>query len=132
MLRQKEGLVSDKDASHFDAEYFKISIKEIEEFVIQRIRGINVRSETRMKDDIDEVQNEMQEFFDKWQMFVDECEDKNTLYFGKRFMVTPPGSGEKRLLKQYNSAGKDAAIETLTSMRNVDTLVTGSIIVWEE
>lgn len=132
MLRQKEGLVSDKDASHFDAEYLKISIKEIEEFVIERIRGINVRSETRMKDDIDEVQNEMQEFFDKWQMFVDECEDENILYFGKKFMVTPPGSGEKRLLKQYNSVGKDAAIETLTSMRNVDTPVTGSIILWEE
>ena len=132
MLRQKEGLVSDKDASHFDSEYLKISIKEIEEFVIERIRGINVRSETGMKDDIDEVQSEMQEFFDKWQLFVDECEDENTLYFGKRFMVTPPGFGEKRLLKQYNSVGKDAAIETLTSMRNVDTPVTGSIIVWEE
>lgn len=132
MLRQKEGLVSDKDASHFDSEYLKISIKEIEEFVIERIRGINVRSETGMKDDIDEVQSEMQEFFDKWQLFVDECEDENTLYFGKRFMVTPPGTGEKRLLKQYNSVGKDAAIETLTSMRNVDTPVIGSIILWEE
>lgn len=85
-----------------------------------------------MKDDIDEVQSEMQEFFDKWQLFVDECEDENALYFGKRFMVTPPGSGEKRLLKQYNSVGKDAAIETLTSMRNVDKPVTGSIILWEE
>ncbi len=47
-------------------------------------------------------------------------------------MVSPPNSEERRLLRQYNSAGKDVAIDTLTSMRNVDAPVTGSVIIWEE
>jgi hypothetical protein len=47
-------------------------------------------------------------------------------------MVTPPAAGVRRLLKQYNSQGKDDARETLTSMRNVDTAVNGSVIIWEE
>jgi len=35
-------------------------------------------------------------------------------------------------LKQYNLQGKDKAKETLTSMRNVDSSVNGSVVVWEE
>ncbi len=45
-------------------------------------------------------------------------------------MVNPPAGDARRLLKQYNSSGKDSAVETLTSVRNVDTPVSGSIIVW--
>ena len=47
-------------------------------------------------------------------------------------MVTPPSDGQRRLLKQYNAKGKDSAIETLTSMRNVDGAVKGSIVIWED
>jgi hypothetical protein len=35
-------------------------------------------------------------------------------------------------MKQYNSPGKDDARETLTSMRNVNTSVNGSIVIWED
>ncbi len=75
----------------------------------------------------------MDDFFSVWQGYVDECNNENpqgALYFGRKFMVTPPSDGQHRLMKQYNSPAKDTAIETLTSMRNVDTPVTGSIIVW--
>ena len=122
MMRQMAGMSEDKDAINFDEEYFAETIKKIETFVIDRVTGINERSEGQIK-----------EFFDLWQSYVDECNGENPsvpLYFGRKFMVNPPAGDTRRLLKQYNSAGKDNAIETLTSMRNVDTPVLGSIVVW--
>lgn len=133
MMRQMTGMSEDKDAINFDKEYFEDAIREIECFVIERVKGINSRADGQAKDDIDEIRAEIQTFFDKWQNYVDECngeEPAAPLFFGRRFMVVPPTSGTRRLLKQYGSSGKDMAISTLTSMRNVDTPVTGSIIVW--
>lgn len=133
MMRQKAGMSEDKDAINFDKEYFEDTIREIERYVIERVNGINSRTDGQAKDDIDEIRAEIQNFFDTWQEYVDECNgDEPTvpLFFGRRFMVTPPAGGTRRLLKQYGSNGKDTAISTLTSMRNVDTPVTGSIIVW--
>ena len=135
MMRQMSGMSQDKDALQFNEEYFAGSIKRIEDFVIRRVEGINSRSEGRAKDDIDEVYAEIREFFDAWQADVNECMKENPpvpLFFGRRFIVHPPSEGERRLLKQYGSAGKDRALATLTSMRNVDTPVFGSIIVWRD
>lgn len=100
---------------------------------VLRVTGINERSEGQAKDDVNEIRTEIEEFFDLWQSYVDECNGEHPsvpLYFGRRFMVNPPAGDARRLLKQYNSSGKDSAVETLTSMRNVDTPVSGSIIVW--
>ena len=133
MMRQMTGMREDKDAINFDKEYFEDTIQKIESFVIERIKGINSRADGQAKDDIDEIRAEIQTFFDTWQDYVDECNGEEPavpLFFGRRFMVTPPAGGTRRLLKQYGSGGKDIAISTLTSMRNVDTPVTGSIIVW--
>lgn len=133
MMRQKVGMSEDKDAINFDKEYFEDTLQEIERYVIKRVNGINSRTDGQTKDDIDEIRAEIQNFFDTWQEYVDECNGADPtvpLFFGRRFMVTPPASGTRRLLKQYGSNGKDTAISTLTSMRNVDTPVTGSIIVW--
>lgn len=133
MMRQMTGMSDDKDAINFNKEYFDDTIRKIEFFIIERIKGINSRADRRSKDDIDEVRAEIQSFFDTWQDYVDDCtggEPAVPLFFGRRFMVTPPTGGTRRLLKQYGSTGRDTAISTLTSMRNVDTPVTGSIIVW--
>ncbi len=135
MIRQKEEWKDDKDAQKFDMGDLEKSISEIQEFVLNRIKSINARSENQLKDDIEDVRSEMQEFFEKWQELVEECNqdgDKIPIYFGRRFMVSPPNSEERRLLRQYNSAGRDAAVDTLTSMRNVDAPVTGSVVIWEE
>ena len=135
MIRQKEEWKDDKDAQKFDMGDLEKSISEIQEFVLNRIKSINARSENQLKDDIEDVRSEMQEFFEKWQELVEECNQdggKIPLYFGRRFMVSPPNSEERRLLRQYNSAGRDAAVDTLTSMRNVDAPVTGSVVIWEE
>lgn len=133
MMRQMTGMSEDKDAINFDKEYFEDTIRKIEDFVIERVKGINSRADGQAKDDIDEIRAEIQAFFDTWQDYVDECngdEPAVPLFFGRRFMVSPPGGGTRRLLKQYGSNGRDTAISTLTSMRNVDTPVSGSIIVW--
>ena len=133
MMRQMTGMSEDKDAVNFDKEYFADTIKQIETFVTDRVTGINERSEGQAKDDVNEIRTEIKEFFDLWQSYVEECNGEHPsvpLYFGRRFMVNPPAGDAHRLLKQYNSSGKDNAVETLTSMRNVDTPVSGSIIVW--
>ena len=135
ILRQKEEWRDDKDAQKFDIGDLGKSISEVQEFVLNRIKSINARSENQLKDDIEDVRSEMQEFFEKWQELVDECNQdgiKIPIYFGRKFMVSPPNSEERRLLRQYNSVGRDVAIDTLTSMRNVDAPVTGSVIIWEE
>lgn len=135
MIRQKEEWKDDKDAQKFDMGDLEKSISEIQEFVLNRIKSINARSENQLKDNIEDVRSEMQEFFEKWQELVEECNQdggKIPIYFGRKFMVSPPNSEERRLLRQYNSAGRDAAVDTLTSMRNVDAPVTGSVVIWEE
>ena len=135
MIRQREEWKDDKDAQKFDMGNLEKSISEIQEFILSRIKSINARSENQLKDDIEDVRSEMQEFFEKWQELVEECNQdggKIPIYFGRRFMVSPPNSEERRLLRQYNSAGRDTAVDTLTSMRNVDAPVTGSVVIWEE
>ena len=132
LLRHKESLTEDKDADYYDEEAFSEAIREVKEYVIDRIKGIDARAETELKDDIADVEAEMQEFFDYWQDTINKAHEESDtpVYFGRRYMVSPPPDGARRLFKQYNSTGKDDAKETLTSMRNVDTPVRGSVIVW--
>ncbi len=133
LLRHKESLTEDKDADYFDAEAFEQSIQDIETYVTDRIKGINARADAELKDDIADVEDEMQEFFEYWQDIIDKAHEETDtpVCFGRRYMVTPPTLGARRLFKQYNSDGKDEAKETLTSMRNVDVSVKGSVIIWE-
>lgn len=135
MMRQKAGLSADKDAINFDNECYAGTVQEIEEFIIDRIAKINSRSDSEAKDDVEEVRTEIREFFDTWQSYVDDCKEvgkEKALYFGRAFMVNPPIDGTRRLLRQYNSKGKDVALNTMTSMRNVDVSVIGEIVVWED
>lgn len=133
MIRQRVGLSGDGEAGNFDKDYYADEISNIKAFIIDRIRSMNVRAANGMKDDIEDVKAEINAFIDEWHNKAVECnESKEPFYFGRRYMVSPPQAGEKRLLRQYNSAGQDVAIETLTSMRNVDTQVNGRVVIWEE
>lgn len=135
MIRFKTGLTQDKDAGYFDLEYHQDIIRDVEQYIINRVKEINDRASGGAKDDLSAVSREIQEFIEKWQSLVDECaaaEGQPPLYFGRRFMVKSPSSEEHRLLKQYNSSGHDPALNTLTSMRNVDTPVLGQVVVWED
>ncbi|WP_310603607.1 helicase-related protein [Anaerosporobacter sp.] len=134
MLRQKVSLDQDNMAVYFDKERFAADIQDIEAFIINRIREVNDRSESGLRDDLDDVRLELQEFIGFWQELVDKSQENGdkSLVFGRKYIVVPPAEGARRLLKQYNSPGKDDARETLTSMRNVDTSVKGSIVIWED
>lgn len=136
MLRHRVGLGEDRDAINFNKDYYSNDIQAIEDFILKRITHINERTDKKLREDLEEVKEEMENFFEEWNEKVAECNNVGSgipLYFGRRFMVNPPGDGERRLLRQYNSAGKDFGVkETLTSMRNVDTPVRGSVLIWEE
>ena len=134
LLRHKVSLTDDRAADYFDAEAFEGQIQEIESYVINRIKGINDRADSELRDDIADVEEEMEEFFGYWQEMITSAHEESEIpvYFGRRYMVTPPVAGARRLFKQYNSSGKDDAKETLTSMRNVDVSVKGSVIIWED
>ncbi|MCL2674851.1 MAG: helicase, partial [Defluviitaleaceae bacterium] len=136
VLRQRAELFDDKDAIYFDKEYFSDTITEIADFITDRIQAINTRADNGMKDDIADVREEMELFFNEWQKAADDCnaagDSPLPFYFGWRYIVTPPAAGQKRLLKQYNSSGRDVAFETLTSMRNIDSQVNGEIVIWED
>ena len=134
LLRHMASLTDDKDADCFDVDQFRDKIRKVETYVIDRIKGINTRGDSELRDDIADVEAEMQEFFEHWQDVINKAHEEGRIpvYFGRRYMVTPPSGEERRLFKQYNSAGKDDARKTLTSMRNVDVAVKGSVIIWED
>ncbi len=132
MIRQRAGLAKDEDAIYFDKDYFADAVRETEQFILERIKQINTRADNVLEDDIADIQSEIKEFIEEWQKYARTAADAKTrYYFGRRFMVQPPSAELGRLLKQYNSGGKDGARETLTSMRNVDTQVLGEIVIWE-
>lgn len=135
MFRQETGLCEDVDASQFDKEYFEEQIQLVKNYVLDRVKGINERADNHLQDETDEIAAEIDGFFEHWAEMVSECQDEGEipLYFGRKFMVNPPGSEERRLLKQFNTKSKDySAIETLTSMRNVDISVKGEALIWED
>ena len=133
LTRYMNEMYSDNTASQFDCDHFHESIEKITKFVLERVEGINLRNENHAQENIVDIRNEIESFFAEWQELVDVCvENDEELYFGRKFMVSSPGDGERRLLKQYNAKGRDSAVETLTSMRNVDVTVKGSVVVWEE
>lgn len=134
LLRQMRLLTNDRDANDFDSEAFESTIAEIKEFIISRIKEINARADTELQDDLSDIEEEMAEFFDYWQESVNKARKEGDvpLCFGRKYMVTPPSTGARRLFKQYNTLGRDDAKETLTSMRNVDSSVKGNVIIWED
>ncbi len=131
IIRQRCELYEDGDAIKFDRDRLMDIISETEKFIINRIKEINMRSGTKLEDNISDIEKEIQEFIARWQKMTEAAKNENTQFdFGRKFMTRPPTNKSKRLLKSYKSHGKDDSIETLTSMRNVDTQVEGEIMIW--
>lgn len=130
-LRHIYGLSSDGDAAMFDKESKQLGLEKIKEFILGRIREINERSTVEIKGDVEAVSREIDDFFEYWQQRVDIAGGKN-FFYGDKYMVKPPAGDAKRLMKAYGSSGQDPAIETMTSMRNVDKNIASNILIWEE
>ncbi len=77
------------------------------------------------------IEEEIDEIVERWEALASQYSSDN-FYYGSKFQIAKPEEGEGRLLKAYGTAPEDNAIETMTSMRNVDITAGGSVLIWEE
>ncbi|WP_274362913.1 helicase-related protein [Paenibacillus thermotolerans] len=128
LMRHKYKLTSDNEAAFFQRD--DEAIREIEEFIIDRINEIRDRVDIDLKDESNAIIEEMEEFWGDWEDRINRSTGSN-FYYGDRYIVQDPPSDTKRLLKVFGNGSPDSAKETLTSMRNVDKSVTAGLIIWE-
>ena len=125
-----QNLLEEDAAINFDKQSFEEQTKLIKNFIIKRTCEIADRSNYTLKDESTTIAAEIDEFFDIWDRLATVNEQ---VFYGEKFMVKHPAKEEKRLLKQFNTAKNDlSAIDTMTSMRNVDSMVASNILVWED
>lgn len=118
-------------AGDFRKEKYNKEISFISDVLVNRSKDISKRLNNNMTDESEEIQKEIMETFETWEARAEEFKDKQFAY-GNKYMVKSPGEGEGRLMKVYNTSPKDnKPFDTMTSMRNVDSSVAASIIVWE-
>lgn len=129
LLRHMYGLSTDIDAQHFDknADY----ISKIESFLVERLKSIRNNMEINLADDSNELLSEIKDFWDDWTQRM-ESAPEDSFYYGDRFMFARPSANQRRLIKPFASSTFDTAVETLTSMRNVDRSVASHMLMWEE
>lgn len=120
----------DNFAANFRKDKYQNEIDEITDFIVERCKSVNHRVNPYMEDDSELVRQEIEDIFEKWQNLSDES--NGTFFYGYKFMVTNPDGPGERLLKIFGTYRDDPAFETMTSMRNVDVMVPGSIIEWNE
>ncbi|MCU6792464.1 helicase-related protein [Paenibacillus sp. WQ 127069] len=128
LMRHKYGISRDTDAAMFVQGMD--GIKDIESYILSRIKEINDRLDFDFTDKTNEILKEMSEFWSDWKLKVEITEGKN-FYYGDRYIASEPPSDSKRLMKAFGQESSDAAKETLTSMRNVDRSVRAGLIIWE-
>lgn len=130
-MRHIYGLSQDSDAAMFDKDSDQLGLEQIKEFIVKRIRDIKRRSTSKIADESEITLKEINEFFETWQQRV-EIAGRKSFFYGDRYMIKPPAGDAKRLMKVYGSSGLDPAIETMTSMRNVDKNVAANMLIWED
>lgn len=129
ILRNRAHLDDDYSAGEFDKKLHADDIRFCKEFVVDRAAKMNMRIERGAKIDLKELESEVDRFFDRWHLLAKRLNGDTPFCFGRKYMMTTPEKGGMRLLKQFNKDEfDDDATETLTSMRNVDTVVLGEMI----
>ena len=131
MVRHLYGYSTDKEAALFDKENLSDQIKEIKEYVINRVKSINSRTFVGIDDDTDSMQRQFDEIISDWDRRA-KISGGHNFFYGERFMMKTPGADEKRLLKAFGTSDRDPAYETMTSMRNVDKSISANILVWRD
>lgn len=105
-------------------------IEEIGGYMVNRCVDVNRRINPYMEDDSADLKKEMEDILEKWDDLAQDA--KEIFCYGRKFMVKNPDASGERLLKAFGTFREDPAFETMTSMRNVDVMVPGSIIEWKE
>ncbi len=132
MIRNISDLDKEKKAAEFNRVSMKEELEYIKQFVINRYKEINERSEFEINDVSDEIEKQFEDFIDRWEIQISNY-DGDSFVYGYKYIVKHPTSEQGRLLKVFNSDRNDLkSVDTLTSMRNVDSSVKGNILIWED
>lgn len=127
LMRLAYNFVPDESAAMFDKDL--PAVKEIQDYIIRRAREINDRMDFPLSDETPAIEQELVDFWEKWSEDLAAAGEEN-FRFGYRYIITPPSGDARRLIRSFGS-GHDQAIDTPTSMRNVDQSIASNIIVWE-
>lgn len=132
MMRNLEvDLSADKGAAKFTRDRFASRISELKSYIINRARDISFRLNPDMQDEAEAIALEVDSVFETWEQLATNYDEEH-FFYGEKFLMRSPDDGEGRLLKPFNTSRKDPAIDTMTSMRNVDSTVAGNVLIWEE
>ncbi len=129
LMRHIHGLQADNDASRFGLNMD--CLRDIEDYLIERVREASRRSGVSLADDTEAIKAELSAFWNYWERSLTNAGRMN-FFYGDRYISSPPTGDARRLIKPFGSGSSDDALETLTSMRNVDQSIAGNILVWEE
>lgn len=123
----------DRSAAEFSPEKYERTISEVKVFLKDRCSSIIKQINTNMQDDSSEICEEIDAITEKWMNLLDKYGEDHFI-FGHKFLGgdVQPAADEGRLMKPFNSGPYDPAIDTLSSMRNVDTAVSANVLIWEE
>lgn len=124
-------LKDDADAQNFSGDF--PFLDNIKKELLHRIDSISEYSQSGETIDLDLISAQIDGFIKSWASRAEATPEGQRLYYGQKFMVKPPGANEHRLLRPFGTwTNKEPAIETLTSMRNVDQTLSARMLIWEE
>lgn len=130
LRHMNDELRPEKGVANFSKEKFKEKIDEIQSTIMNRESAIIARLKTGMNDDSERIKEEIESLLDKWETLAEKYKSEMFVY-GERFLVGNPSANEHRLMKAYSSNPYDTdAFDTMTSMRNVDSPVSGNVVIW--
>lgn len=131
MIRNaEESLRSETAASSFTLAQYEDVIEKIKNYIVARSISITSRLNPDMLNDGKIIEDEIDEFFREWEDALSAYAPENFSY-GEKYMIRHPDADHGRLLKAYGTDDHNG-FDAMTSMRNVDSTVSGNILVWED
>lgn len=123
-------LRSEQDASAFTVEQYAETIEKIKNYIVARSINITARLNPDMLNDGVAISHEIDDFFREWEEAISLYAPEHFSY-GEKYMIRRPSAVHGRLLRAYGTDDRNG-FEAMTSMRNVDSTVSGNILIWEE
>lgn len=130
-LRMTEpGLANDKDAHSFSYSTYGDAVNAFRSFVIKR--SDRIAEGLNMDSCAEEIREEFDYYVAHWEELKNNF-DSEHFFYGEKFMIKHPEKGvEGRVLREFSENSDDSSFATMTSMRNVDTSISGEVLIWEE
>jgi hypothetical protein len=134
ILRNIPGLLGENNAVDFRNDGFEKEIDEVKAYIVRRVEDIRRIGDIHVADDRDDIMNEMDRFFARWNDIASQSTDGLVYGMSQIMGHNPARHTVARLMKPFHQDSEDTVkpFETLTSMRNVDYSISGSVLIWEE